>query len=112
VKLPLANGKYRKPAIVLANGLCVAALAAWLFHLYIFFQYDDTRPRVPDKSIGRVYPQNNHGHVVYLTKEEDHRLTKLTITAFGLFCFGALVGHLFVEEMSWKRKQPWEKKQW
>jgi hypothetical protein len=51
--------------------------------------------------------------VVYLTDEDDARLTKLAILAFSLFGGGILVTILFVEGISkWnKKKMPWEKKQ-
>ena len=86
-----------------------SALADWLFHLYVWYQYDATRPRQPDTSSGRFYEQNSHGHVVYLTKEEDARLTKLTVFAFSLACTASLIGILFVEKIT---PAPWEKKQW
>jgi hypothetical protein len=86
-----------------------SALAIWLFHFQVWYQYDATRPRQPDALSGRSYAQNTHGHVVYLTKEEDARLTKLTIIAFGLFCTAGLIGILFVERIT---PAPWEKKQW
>jgi hypothetical protein len=109
MNLPLAKGKYRKPARILASLLCFSGLAVWFFHFYVWYQYDGTRQRHPDTSSGRVYPQNTHGHVVYLTKEEDARIRNLTIIAFSLFGTGFLLGGLFVEK---KSPVPWEKRQW
>jgi len=113
VNLPLANGKYRKPAEVIVKVLCFSGLAIWFFHLYIFLQYDATRPRHIDTSSGRVCAQNNHGNIVYLTKAEDTGLTKLSVLAFSLMGAGFLTGGLFVERIGWRRRpEPWEKKQW
>ena len=110
VNLPLAE-KYRKSVRMVASSLCFSGLAVWLFHFYFWYQYDATRPRQPHALSGRLYAQNTHGHVVYLTKEEHARLTKLTILAFSLFGTGVLIGGLLVE--SWRKSAaPWEKKQW
>ena len=84
------------------------ALAIWLFHFHLWYQYDGTRPLRPDASSGRVYPLNTHGHVVYLNKEEDARLTSLTVSTFGLFGTAILIDVLFVA----LKTNPWEKKQW
>ena len=113
MSLPIVSGKYRKPARILAQLLCFSGLAVWLFHFYVRYQYDGTRPLHPDAFSGRVYPQNSHGHVVYLTKEEDARITKLTFLAFSLFGAGFLVEGLFVEKIVWRKSPaPWEKKRW
>jgi hypothetical protein len=45
-------------------------LAVWLAMFYLGFN----RPTVPAPEAGRLYPFNNHGTVVYLTKTE-HLLT-------------------------------------
>ena len=92
MNFPLAAGKYRKPARMLGSVLCFTGLAVWFFHLYVWYQYDGTRPTQPVEAIGRVFPQNSHGHVVYLTEKENTRLTRLTILAFGLMGSGFLVG--------------------
>jgi hypothetical protein len=113
VNIPLAKGKYRKPAGKIASSLGVLGLAVWLFHLYVWYQYDATRPRQPDASSGRVYAQNTHGHIVYLTREEDAGLTNLTILTFSLIGTGLLIGGLFVEKITWRKgPAPWEKKRW
>jgi hypothetical protein len=56
----------------------------------------------------------NHGHVVYLTKAEDARLTEITVSSFSLAGVAFLVGVLFAEKIDWKGRTaaPWEKKQW
>jgi hypothetical protein len=108
VKLPLANGKYRKPARIVAGLVAFAALAIWLFHFYVWYQYVGTRPRLRDASSGRLYPLNTHGYVVYLNKEEDANLARMTAVAVGLFGTAILIDVLLVAQ----KKNPWEKKQW
>jgi hypothetical protein len=108
VNLPLVNGNYRKSGRVLAGLLGSMALAIWLFHFYLWYQYDGTRPLRPDASSGRLYPLNTHGHFVYLNKQEVARLTALTVLTFGLFGTAILIDVLFVA----RRTNPWEKKQW
>jgi hypothetical protein len=70
-----------------------------------------TRPLQPDVSLGRTYPQFNHGHTVYLTIEEDRRVTKLRVLAFVLFGLTFTIHALCVED-PFRQKAPWEKKQW
>jgi hypothetical protein len=109
----LAKGKYRKLARVIASILCITALAIWFFHFYVWYQYDGTRPVKPDVPSGRVFEQNTHGHVVFLTKEEDARLTRLTLLFVSLFVTGFLVNGLLAEGFHWRKSPaPWEKKQW
>ena len=90
MNFPLAKGKYSKPARTLARILGFMGLAVWLFYFYIWYQYDATRPRQPDALAGRLYAQNSHGHVVYLTKEEDAKLTRLNMLALSLVLAGFL----------------------
>jgi len=113
MKLPLGNPKYRKLARAISSFLGISGLAVWFFHFYVWNQYDQTRPIHADYSSGRVHGLNNHGHVVYLTDEEDARLSNLRILAFSLFGGGFLTAALFVAAPSdWNRKRtPWEKKQ-
>jgi hypothetical protein len=113
MKLPLGNPKYRKLARAVSSFLAISGLAVWLFHFYVWNQFDQTRPIHPNYSSGQVHGLNNHGHVVYLTDEEDARLTSLRILAFSLFGGGFLTAALFVTAPSdWNKKgRPWEKRQ-
>jgi len=61
-----------------------SALASWFGFIALFLHYDATRPTVPQPNEGRVYPSNNHGHVVYLSEQDEHQLNLLQMTAFGL----------------------------
>jgi hypothetical protein len=112
-RFPLANGKYRRLARALASLLCFSGLAVWIFSFQIWYEYDATRPRQPEVLSGRVYEQNTHGHLVFLTSEEKSRITKLRLLALGLVAIGFLVGGLFVESFVWRKTPaPWEKRQW
>ncbi len=91
--------------------MAVLALGVWLFHFYVWYQYDGARPQRPEPSTGRVFAQNTHGHVVYLTKTEDTRLTKLTIIAFSLFASSGVIYYVILGERH-RKPQPWDKKQW
>ena len=113
VKFPLAGGKYRKPARVIATLLCYSGLAVWFFHFHVWSQYDRTRPGVPDVASGRVHAQNRHGHVVYLTEEEQCRLTDIIIVAVTLLGTGLFIGGLFAEGFVLRKPpKPWEKRRW
>lgn len=69
------------------------ALIVWLSFIYLFLQYDATRPTVPQPAQGRVYSSNNHGHVVYLNTREEDSLHSLQIGAFSLFVIAALMDY-------------------
>ena len=113
MRLPLANGKYSKQAKTVSLVLGFSALAVWLFHAYIYFQYDGTRPRIPDVASGRVIEQSNHGHIVYLTATEHSRLTKITIVAVALFVLSSFVRGFFSHLGFFDRKpRPWEVRRW
>jgi hypothetical protein len=68
------------------------ALLVWFSFIYLFLQYDATRPTTPQPSQGRIHSSNNHGHVTYLTEREESYLRELQIGAFSLFVFAALMG--------------------
>ncbi len=72
-----------------------AAVALWM-------HYDRTRPPVPDPSVGRVYPLNTHGSIVYLVRAERLRLYGLISVAIiiGLItiCFEMLKGPFRVRQ--------------
>ena len=106
----MINPKARRIWRVIANSLGVLALGVWLFHFYVWYQYEGNRPQHPEPSIGRVFAQNDHGHAFYLTKAEDTRLTKLKIIAFSLFACSGVIYAFILGERS-KKPQPWEKKQ-
>ena len=109
MKLPLANGKYRRPALIVGRVLAFSGVAIWFSYIWLWTHYDSTRPRLPDVAAGRVIVQNTHGHYVYLTGEESNRLTDLEILAVILFVTGFVIGVLFSQDgFARKRSKPWE----
>ncbi len=69
----------------LSSVFATAALAVWLCCFLLYFHYDATRPVLQRPAEGRVYPWNNHGHVVYLSRKEELTLYLLGAGAGGLF---------------------------
>jgi hypothetical protein len=110
VNLPVRNGKYRKLGGILVTTVGFAALAIWLFHFCLWYQYAATRPSRPDASSGRIYPLNTHGSIAYLNKDEDGRLTALTVSAVGLFLIAFVMHGVLVD--GFRQPMPWEKKKW
>ena len=55
----------------------VVSLALWMGGIALSFQYDGTRPTMPQPDKGRTYALNSHGHVVYLTRSEWVQLNGL-----------------------------------
>jgi hypothetical protein len=63
----------------------------WFGFIGLFEQYSYTRPITPKENEGRVYQQNNHGHITYLTAQEQLRLQLLEFSAPVLFIAGLLI---------------------
>ena len=66
------RGRRLRAALALAAGIAwlilfFSAIALWTY-------YDRTRPPTPDPAVGRIYPLNTHGSIVYLLYEERVRL--------------------------------------
>lgn len=77
------------------------ALAVWLYTGVIWNRYLDTLPRSPEPAIGRIYPLNIHGIVVFQTHAEKLRLDLTSNISFGALALGGLIGLL--EERHWRR---------
>jgi hypothetical protein len=88
----MASARSRPALTVVVKVLAPMALAVWLGFIYLFLQYDATRPTVRQPEQGRVYTLNNHGHVVYLTGHEQENLDHLEWLAFVLFAIAFLIG--------------------
>jgi len=118
MKLPLAKGKYSKPAITVGKLLAFSAVAIWFSYILLWTHYDNTRARVPDVAAGRVIVQNTHGHRVYLTAEEHSRLDYLEIAAVVLFLAGFLIigffadGEFRITRRKGSSTKPWEMRRW
>jgi hypothetical protein len=105
----LIDPKFQRTWRVVVKSLVGFSIGAWLFHAYLWDKYDRINPQHPDTSNGRVFVQDTHGHVVYLTKGEDTGLAILTIGAFSLFTLAGVI-HVFI--LGEHRRKPWDKKQW
>jgi hypothetical protein len=64
---------------VIARVLGATSLAMWLGAIGLWFQYDGTRPALPDRGAGRVYSLITHGHAVCLTFREEMSLDTLMV---------------------------------
>jgi hypothetical protein len=73
--------------------LACSALLVWFSSIYLFLQYDATRPTTRQPAKGRVYSSNNHRHVTYLTEREEGNLHALVIGAISLFVTAALIDY-------------------
>jgi hypothetical protein len=81
--------------------LMVPGLAVWIYSGTIWNQYIHTLPRTPDQAIGRMYPRNIHGVVVFQTRAERLRLDLTQDIAIGTFFLGLLIGA--IEDRYWPR---------
>ncbi len=62
------TARFWKPLEIAAG--CIA-LVLWFGAMSLWMYYDSTRPTTPDRDTGRIYAQNTHGSVVYLTRTEE-----------------------------------------
>jgi hypothetical protein len=91
--IPMTALNNSKRLVTIAHILAWCSLGTWLFCIYLFLQYDATRPTVPQPIEDRIYASNNHGHVVYLNSKEQDDLYYLGSGAFLLFGIAALLGY-------------------
>ena len=94
---------------MLVNLFGSMALAIWIFHFCLWYQYAGTRTRRSDVASGRLYPLNTRGSVVYLNKRENSNLIALTVLTVDLFGIAVLANGIFVDE-SLERTMPCQKK--
>ena len=80
----------------IALGLGFASLGTWLVRLYLFFYYIDTNPPICQPGLGKIYPLNNHGQIVYVDFAEKWTLNGLYMLALLFFGTGFLI-------YKWKR---------
>lgn len=73
--------------------LAFLALESWFGFIGLFLHYDVTRPTVRQPNAGKVYPSNNHGHVVYLSEQDEHRLNLLQGVALSLFVIAVMLDY-------------------
>jgi hypothetical protein len=81
-------GSNRKRGAKIALKLCVVTmLTSFVFGISFYFRAFPDHPR---PEIGRTYPINNHGFLLYLTKQE--RVEQ--VISFALFAVASLIGVL------------------
>ncbi len=78
--------------IRLVKVLGMLGLLVWFSFITLFLHYDATRPTMRQPADGRVYASMNHGHIVYLTREEQFRLDSLERVSIGFFLVFASMG--------------------
>lgn len=79
---------------VLSFAMCGAGMLIGLFAWSIEYQYIETLPRRADPSVGRVYPYNYHGIVLWRSREEERHVDSLEYVSGFLFLGGALIAVL------------------
>ena len=91
--------QWRKTAVVekVLYGLMFVSLA---FLFWLNSHYFSTCPRVPDSQSGHIYPLDNRGTFVYLTKTENFKM----LAAESLF-FGTWLGALALHVVNWGLKK-------
>jgi len=57
--------RFRLCATSAAAGLCASSFALYMI---LFFVYSSSQPKQPEPALGVIYPLNNHGSHVYLTR--------------------------------------------
>ncbi len=80
--------------------LAFLALASWLGFIGLFFHYDATRPTVRQPNEGGVYPSNNHGHVVYLSEQDERQLNLLQGAALSLFIIAVVLDYVYRQQIT------------
>ena len=88
---------------LLSRFLVFAAFASGFGFLGLFYHYDATRPTVRQPGEGRNYPSNNHGHVVYLSGQDEYRLHLLEIAAFYLCMTGIVLDYVQRQQLTLKQ---------
>ena len=92
----------RKAAKIVAMSCVVGALVCFFFG--VSFYYRDL-PSHPQPELGRLYPLNNHGFVMYMTKQEKTQ-QQTAFIAFGVLAAVAVVLELLFDvsdRRSWDR---------
>src|SRR5712692_4721351 len=83
----------RRVLIVIVRTMGISALLTWFAYVATSLHFDATRPIQSSAEIGRTIPHNNHGHIVYLTHDEEHRLLVLREIPIGLALIAIVVAY-------------------
>jgi hypothetical protein len=82
----------RKVRNYIASACFAIAITSFISFLWMFQKYAYSIPEGRQPQLGRVYPQNNHGSIVYLTKKEE---TGQSLLQLAWWC-GLLAGGIIV----------------
>lgn len=82
--------------------ICVVGLFATFF-FGISFYYRDF-PSRPQPELGRTHPINNHGFLLYLTKQEEFEQT-LSFVLAGVFAVSAAIIDRFVDPFERRKRE-------
>jgi len=69
----------------------VTALVSWFALAFVWRHFAETLPRTSDVAIGRMYPLNEHGTIVFLTGGEWNLVYGLMGTGVFFFVLTALI---------------------
>jgi hypothetical protein len=64
--------------------------------VYLDYNYAYTRTERPQPEIGRIYPLNIHGTIVYITRKEDLQLKWLFRGGFTFFVIAVLFTFFYI----------------
>ena len=81
--------------MVILKVAAFGALFTWFGYIAAFEHFDATRPAKSDSARGAVIPQNNHGHIVYLTEKEQEQLLALERIPIGLFLVATAAAYFY-----------------
>jgi hypothetical protein len=68
----------------------VLALVFWSSSFVVWMYFASSRPRTYLPEVGRTFPLNSHGSIVYLTFGEYYLLYGLMAAGIGLFFLSAV----------------------
>jgi hypothetical protein len=101
----------RKIAKLIVTLCAIGYLASFAFGGSFYFR---NLPRDPQPELGRIYPLNNHGVLLYMTEREELQQNRSFILSGVLFAVGFLIDCIFdvSERRAWERfrrmhRPPW-----
>jgi hypothetical protein len=74
-------------------GIWSVGMASLLYSGYLYLEYGDRMPSIPQPTTGRITPFNFKGRTVYVTKTEESRYTAaqlVLIVSWVAFAFAVL----------------------
>ena len=78
--------------------LWAVGMAAMLAFTYLWYDYQDHKPRVPQAHIGRTHAKYMRGVTVYLTTAEEQRIDAVEDVSFGCVICGFVLGGIMQSE--------------